>query len=100
MGKYLGDKLEKLQEKYEIIGDIRGVGLLYAIELVKNRETKEKAVLEAEQIMYKALTKGLNFKISKANVISLSPPLIINKEQIDQAVNILDQSIAEVLEDN
>lgn len=100
MGEYLGSKLKKLQQKYEIIGDVRGIGLLYGIELVEDRKTKEKAALKAEKIMYSALTKGLNFKISKTNTISLSPPLIINKDQIDQAVNILDQSIAEVLKNN
>ncbi len=99
MGDYLGSRLNELQQKYELIGDVRGIGLLYGIELVEDRATKEKAALKAEKIMYSALTKGLNFKISKANTISLSPPLIINQKQIDQAVNILDQSIAEVLAD-
>ena len=97
IGNYFGSKLKELQQKYEIIGDVRGIGLLYGLELVQNRETKEKAAEKAEKIMYRALTRGLNFKVSKGNVISLSPPLVINKTEIDQAVKILDQSIAEVL---
>jgi len=89
---YMKNKLYALKDKYNIIGDIRGIGLLFGVELVKDRESREKAESEAEKVMYYALENGLNFKISKGNVLSLSPPLIINKKQIDKAISIIDNA--------
>lgn len=96
VSRYMRHKLEELAEEYEIIGDIRGIGLLFGIELVKDKYTKEKASEESERVMYSALRKGMSFKISQGNVITLSPPLIISKEEIDKAVNILKESLEEL----
>ncbi|MCR4431732.1 MAG: aspartate aminotransferase family protein [Tepidanaerobacteraceae bacterium] len=98
MGSYMYQRLKKLREKYSLIGDVRGIGLLFAVELVKNRKTKEPAVDETEKIMYSCLEKGLSFKISHGNIITLSPPLVIRQEEIDLAIEILDKAIAEVNE--
>jgi len=92
LGKYFGIKLVQLHSKYRIIGDVRGIGLLWAIELVENRKNKQKATEKAEQIMYYCLEHGLNFKVSQGSIISLSPPLIINKVQLDTAIDILDNA--------
>ena len=85
-----------LRDKYEIIGDIRGRGLLWGIELVTSRNTKEKAINEAEKVMYECLRNGLSFKVSAGNVLQLAPTLTISKEELKQAVNILDRAIANV----
>ena len=85
-----------LRDKYEIIGDIRGRGLLWGIELVTSRNTKEKAINEAEKVMYECLRNGLSFKVSAGNVLQLAPALTISKEELKQAVNILDRAIANV----
>ncbi|WP_422349843.1 (R)-1-hydroxy-2-aminoethylphosphonate ammonia-lyase [Flagellimonas sp.] len=86
---YMRVALAKLQRKYSLIGDVRGMGLLWGIELVTNRKTKEKAITEAEEIMYECLKKGLSFKVSKGNVLQLSPPLTITKEELEHALAIL-----------
>ncbi len=85
--------LEKLKNKYTIIGDIRGIGLLWAIELVKDRFTKEKANEEAEWIMYHCLQNGLSFKISQGNVLQLCPPLIISRSELIIAIDIIEHAI-------
>jgi 4-aminobutyrate aminotransferase len=91
--KYVNERLTNMQEKYPIIGDVRGIGLLWAIEIVKNKKTKERACDEAESIMYYCLKQGLSFKVSKGNVIMLSPPLIITEEQMNNALQIIEQAI-------
>ena len=90
MGEYALKRLTVLQEKHEIIGRVRGLGLLLGLELVRNRKSHERAVEEAEQVMYDALSKGLSFKLMMGNVIQLTPPLNITKAHIDEAINILD----------
>ena len=84
--------LHKLHKKYSLIGDVRGVGLLWGVELVTNRTSKEKAVSEAEEIMYDCLKQGLSFKVSKGNVLQLSPALTISKEELEHALEILNNA--------
>ncbi|WP_281635222.1 (R)-1-hydroxy-2-aminoethylphosphonate ammonia-lyase [Flavobacterium marginilacus] len=91
---YMEKSLMDLKDKYTIIGDIRGIGLLWAIELVKDQQTKEKAVDEAEQMLYLCLKKGLSFKVSSGNVLQLSPALTIRREELESALNILDESFS------
>lgn len=94
--KLLRQLLEELKEQYPLIGDIRGKGLLWAIELVKNRETKERAVEEAEAVMYACLQDGLSFKVSQGNVLQWCPPLIITDEELKAAVTMLRNALAEL----
>ena len=90
--KFMKKALYKMHRKYSLIGDVRGVGLLWGIELVTNRTTKEKAMDEAEEIMYECLKQGLSFKVSKGNVLQLSPPLTITREELERAVEILNEA--------
>jgi 4-aminobutyrate aminotransferase and related aminotransferases len=85
-----------MQERHPLIGDVRGLGLFLGVELVKDPITKERAVNEAEAVMYAALSRGLSFKITMGNILTLTPPLIITREQMDQALNILEESILEI----
>lgn len=85
-----------LKEKYELIGDIRGRGLLWGVELVTNRETKEKAVEKAEQVMYKCLKNGLSFKVSAGNVLQLAPALTITRTELKNAIQILEHALDSV----
>lgn len=87
---FIRSELTKLAERYSIIGDVRGIGLLWGIELVKDKATKEKAVQEAEWIMYECLKNGLSFKVSQGNVLQLCPPLIITREELKTAITILE----------
>ncbi len=91
---YIKAALSALKTKHKIIGDVRGIGLLWGVELVKDRETKEKAIEEAEKVMYNCLKRGLSFKVSAGNVLQLSPALTITRKELDRALNILDESLA------
>jgi len=91
--EFMRVELEKLKDKYPLIGEVRGIGLLWGVELVKDHETKEKAVQEAELVMYECLKNGLSFKVSQGNVVQLSPPLIITREQLTEALQILEKAI-------
>jgi len=88
--------LNDFQHKYKIIGDIRGLGLLWGIELVKERTTKEKATAEAEAIMYECLKNGLSFKVSKGNVLQLCPALTITTTQLTEALEILENALKKI----
>ncbi|MFQ5664101.1 MAG: aspartate aminotransferase family protein, partial [Terriglobia bacterium] len=98
VGSYLRQKLEELQQKYPLIGDVRGMGLMQALELVKDRQSKEPAAQELLQLMERCKENGL--LIGKGglwgNVVRLSPPLNISQADVDDAVRILDKSFAEL----
>lgn len=93
---FLKEQLTALKEKYPLIGDIRGIGLLWGIELVRDRNTKEKAIKESEAVMYECLKRGMSFKVSAGNVLQLSPPLIITRDQLKEALSIVETAIASV----
>jgi 4-aminobutyrate aminotransferase len=63
---------------------------------VKSRKTRERATDEAEQVMYRALDKGLSFKLTMGNILLLTPPLIITREQLDFAIDVIDRCLYEV----
>jgi 4-aminobutyrate aminotransferase len=86
---WMQDQLNLLKERFEMIGDIRGIGLLWGVELVKDRETKKKAKKKAEQIMYECMHLGLSFKVSQGNVLQLSPALTTSREDLQKAISIL-----------
>lgn len=90
---FMRQQLDLLMQKHALIGDIRGIGLLWGVELVKNRTTKEKTIKEAEAVMYECLKNGLSFKVSQGNVLQLSPPLTITREELSQAISVLDNAL-------
>jgi 4-aminobutyrate aminotransferase len=96
LGRHSLDRLKAMKDRHPLIGDVRGLGLFLGIELVKDRQTRERAGDEAEAVMYAALSKGLSFKLTMGNIITLTPALTITKEQIDQALDILDECISEI----
>lgn len=88
-GQWMKEVLLGMKNKFPVIGDIRGIGLLWGIELVTNPVTKERATIEAEKIMYECMRKGLSFKVSHGNIIQLSPPLTITNAELQKAMDIL-----------
>jgi 4-aminobutyrate aminotransferase len=86
----------EMKEKHSLIGNVAGMGLHIGIDLVKSRKTKERAFDEAEIIMFKCLEKGLSFKTIEGNIITLRPALVITSEEMDKALDILDEAIGEV----
>jgi 4-aminobutyrate aminotransferase len=98
MGAYFRGKLDELKDRHSLIGDVRGMGLMQALELVKDRKTKEPATEATAQLLEQARVNGL--LIGKGglygNVIRLAPMLSISKADVDEAARILDKSLAEV----
>ncbi len=88
-GEWMRSRLNQFKEKFQLIGDVRGIGLLWGIELVKDHTTKEKANNEAEKIMYHCMREGLSFKVSQGNVLQLSPALTISRNELESALSIL-----------
>lgn len=102
MGEYFMDQLNELKDKHELIGDVRGKGLVIGVELVKDRKTKEPAATEAAKASYRAFQKGLILPYVgiHSNVFEITPPLTITKEEIDEAIDIMDQTILDVMDGN
>ena len=94
-GAYLREKLKELAAKHSLIGDVRGMGLMQAIELVRDPKTKEPAIEETAELMEAARVNGL--LVGKgglfANVIRISPPLNIQKTDVDEFARLLDTSL-------
>jgi 4-aminobutyrate aminotransferase len=102
VGAHLRAGLEKLQEKYPLIGDVRGMGLMQGVEMVKDRQSKEPAPIAVNALFEQ--TRGRGLLIGKggmySNVLRIAPPLIATKEHVDEALNILDHAFAQVQEMN
>ncbi|MGH2404551.1 MAG: (R)-1-hydroxy-2-aminoethylphosphonate ammonia-lyase [bacterium] len=96
LGRHALERLTAMKTRHRLIGDVRGLGLLLGVELVSDRATRAPAPTEAEAVMYRALSKGLSFKLTMGNVITLTPPLTITHEEMDRALAILDECLAEV----
>ncbi|MGH9325403.1 MAG: aspartate aminotransferase family protein [Terriglobia bacterium] len=98
VGQHFRTKLEELKEKHALIGDVRGMGLMQGVELVKDRKTKEPAPQETNQVMERAKTHGL--LVGKGglygNVLRIAPALNVSKADVDEAVRLLDEAFAEV----
>ncbi|EOB3917303.1 aspartate aminotransferase family protein [Vibrio parahaemolyticus] len=97
--QFMREKLLEMKAKYPVIGDVRGIGMLWGIELVTDHESKSRAYDEAEAVLYQCLNNGVSFKVSQGNVIQLSPPLIIIREQLTEALAIFEEAIAKVCKD-
>lgn len=96
VGRYLRDSLEHLAEKNELIGDVRGSGLLVGLELVTSRETKTPATTETQQLIELMRSEGVLVGAAGRgrNILKLRPPLIARREHVDQFVGALQTSMA------
>jgi len=95
-GKYLHKRLEEMIERYEIIGDVRGLGLMQAAEFVKDRRTKEHACKERDAIEELCFKRGLVAIGCGRSGIRIIPPLNISEELIDVGLDILEGAIRDV----
>ncbi len=99
IGDYLFKQLEELMEKYDVIGDIRGQGLLYGIELVKDRQSRlpnhELGVITTQRCLELGLSMNIKLRPERGSVWRIAPPLTVSKHEIDLAVEIFDQSLNE-----
>lgn len=95
-GEYLKSRLEEIEEDHPLVGDVRGKGLLRAMELVKDPETKERAIEEKEELIQEALNRGVITFAGGRSVIRLAPPLVIEKEELGKGLDIIDEALTEV----
>jgi taurine---2-oxoglutarate transaminase len=111
LGAYLGDKLRALQERHSSVGDVRGLGLFWAVELVRSRRTKEPFNTRRDKVSGKPLVvdavaadmmkRGVSIQTWLSHFV-IAPPLIITPAEIDEGVNALDAALArpdELVED-
>ena len=89
------ERLHGMQDKHPLIGNVPGLGLIIGVELVLDRDSKEPAAEIADRVMYRALEKGLSFKTTMGNVLTLTPPLITTGRDMDRALDILDEALSE-----
>jgi len=96
----LGEKAKKrlleMKEKYEIVGDVRGMGLFIGVEIVKDKRSKARGEDEAKQIMDYCFRHGLLVIIAGRNTIRVIPPLIVTEEEMSEGLDILEEGIAAV----
>ncbi len=89
------ERMQAMKRRHPLIGDVRGRGLLLGIELVEDRATKRPARPAAERVLYRALSRGLSFKTTMGNVLTLTPPLTVTPEEMDRALDIIDVCLGE-----
>ncbi len=95
LGAYALQKMREMAARHPLIADVRGLGLLLGIELARTAAdgSRQPAIAEAERVMYESLKRGLNFKVTMGNVLTLTPALVITQDELDQALQILDEVI-------
>ncbi len=95
VGRHLGLRLEELKAKHPSIGDVRYIGLFSALELVKNRETKEG--MDVTPLKNFLISHGV-YVFNFRNILFVVPPLIITEEQINEGLNLIDEGLAELMD--
>jgi len=98
IGEKLKERFLKMKDKYTLIGDVRGIGAMMAIELVKDRETKEPATKETAQIIQECLKNGVFVPTAgiNKNVLRMLVSLEITAEQLEEALDVLEKAVAKV----
>lgn len=95
-GAYIMKRLEELKEQSEIVGDVRGKGLMIGLEIVENKESKKPASGKVTEIMMRAWKRGVAVITCGASTIRIAPPLVITRELVDSALDIIEDAVKEV----
>ena len=95
-GTHIVSRLKEMQDKHDIIGDVRGKGLMIGAEIVKDRKTKAPGIDEAKEIMMKSWRRGVALITSGPSTLRLVPPLTITRELVDIALEIIEGAVKEV----
>ena len=96
VGAHLADGLRELQRKHPLIGDVRGFGLMIGVELVRSRETKERAIDERNALVQSMFRRGVLVLGAGKNAIRIAPPLVLTKSQVDTLLRVIDDALVEV----
>ena len=97
--RHLGEvalrRLQKMEDEHPIVGDVRALGCLMGIELVKDKSTKEPFNKAGELVYQSAFRKGLAW-IPAGHILRMSPPIVMDENTLLRALDIIDESIGEV----
>jgi 4-aminobutyrate aminotransferase len=96
LGDYILGRLADWPQRHRLVGEVRGRGLMIGIELVRDKQTKERASAEREAVVQAAFQRGLLLLGCGPNTLRLMPPLVIDQEQADCALDILEAALNEV----
>ncbi len=96
LGKYMLGRMQETAENSKLIGEIRGMGMLLAVEMVKDKRTKEPAVKERDAVVQKALDRGLIIFRGTNSTIRIAPPLTISKRELELGLDIFGETLREV----
>lgn len=95
LGDHMHGRLEELAARSPSVGEVRGRGLIMGVDLVRERGSREPDRALAERVLYRCLEQGLSFKTTVGNVLTLSPPLIISRDELDRALDIVAGAVLE-----
>lgn len=100
LGEYASRRLRELSERYEIIGDVRGLGLMIGVDVVRDKKTKTPDRSTALKIIWRTWEKGLIMMTygKHGNVLRIAPPLTIPREDLDRGIDIIEEAVRDVLE--
>ncbi|MDX8467219.1 aspartate aminotransferase family protein [Mesorhizobium sp. VK23B] len=93
LGAHALARMNDLMQRSPFVGDVRGRGLMFGVEMVEDKASRAPARALAEKIYYWCLDEGLSFKISQGNVLTLSPPLVIARADLDRALDIVEAAV-------
>jgi 4-aminobutyrate aminotransferase len=96
VGEHLMGRLKELQQKHQLIGDVRGKGLMIGVELVRDRVTKERAIDERNRVVHEMFKRGVLILGAGRNAIRFAPPLVLTKDQADAIVKIFDEALTAI----
>jgi 4-aminobutyrate aminotransferase len=97
MGTYLMDRLREWPHRFPVVGDVRGLGLMIGIELVRDQNTREKAPEFRDEVLRRAFERGMLVLGAGESTIRLSPPLVVSRDQCDFALETLEDCIREAV---
>ncbi len=99
IGKYLLDGFTSLMARHQLIGDVRGKGMILGVELVRDRATKEPAATEAAKVVYRCKELGLVLFYGGiySNVLEITPPLTMTREEAQRGLDIIDEALSDVV---
>lgn len=98
MGDYALERMRQMQERHAVVHDVRGIGLMLGIELTAPPDASYAASDLAEEVMYRALSRGLSFKVTMGRILLLIPPLTISETELNTAFDILDLCLMEAVQ--